>query len=98
MIFAVAGCAPAVPVHGGGSSPTAGSPHPTATPKPLPAWNGNCTLFFTDAQSQAVTGQATTLQPAGSFVYGFDAVTALAGGHESSTRMQTATASTSCSH
>ena len=83
LVLALAGCAPALPLHGGGSSPTAKAPHRTPSPKPvLPAWTGNCTQFFTDAQSQAVTGQATTLQPANSFIYAFDAVTTLAGGHD----------------
>ena len=85
VILALAGCAPAVGVQSPTGSPMHDTPQATSSPAPtLPVWSGECALFFTDAQSQAVTAHLTVLQPAGGFLAAFDQVTTLAGGHDCS--------------
>ncbi len=93
LFLALAGCAASGHVPGGHSTITlphvtaAPGEHGTAAPKPqLPAWNGDCTAFFTDAQSQAVTGLPTALfpYPDGEYVGSYEAVTALGGGRDCS--------------
>jgi hypothetical protein len=93
LLLALAGCAPSSPhlpgslstsaSHGAGVPTAHATTKPTAKPRPkLPAWNGDCTVLFTDAQSQAVTAHPTTLISASGFLYGYDEVTVLAGGHD----------------
>jgi hypothetical protein len=91
LTLALAGCAPASAGQGSGHAATVSHPSTAATIKPapkptlkprLPSWNGDCTVFFTDAQTQTVTGLPTTLQPVESYRYSFDQVTTLGGGHD----------------
>jgi hypothetical protein len=87
-VLLLAGCAPSSLRHLPGSNPTLNPGHaptaiPTLKPKPkLPTWTGDCTVFFTDAQSQAVTAHPTALMPVSGFLYAFDQATALGGGHD----------------